>query len=69
MQVKFKINTEKIEWKGVKKVNNVECTQDHTTALCVVRVWKSWRVGVGRVYRWSDFEQTAQKINPLNVIT
>ena len=65
-------HTEKIEWKGVKKINNVEYIQDHTTASTTapseVRVWQSWRVGVGKVYRWADFEQTVQKINLLNVL-
>jgi hypothetical protein len=64
-------HTEKIEWKGVKQINNIEYTQIHTAQSSKisteVRVWQSWRIGPGKVYKWSDFEQTVQKITPLNV--
>ena len=64
-------HTHKAEWKGVKKINNIEYTQGYTTSSTTmpseVRVWQSWKVGPGKVYRWSDFEQTVQEISPLNV--
>ena len=46
---------EKIEWKGVKQLNNIEYVQYQTTSLATtsteVRVWQAWKVGPGKVYR------------------
>ena len=65
------LHAEKIEWKGVKQINNIEYTQNHTpqstTTSTEVRVWQYWQIGPGKVYRWSSFGQTVQKISPLNV--
>jgi hypothetical protein len=65
------IHTEKIEWKGVKQINNIEYTQGHTTqsvkTSTKVRVWQSWKIGSGKAYRWCDLEETVKKISPLNV--
>ncbi|CAM4748031.1 unnamed protein product [Rotaria magnacalcarata] len=64
-------HTEKIEWKGVKQINNIEYildfTPESTKPSIEVRAWQSWKIGPGKVYRWLDFEKTVQKINPLHI--
>ncbi|CAF5219348.1 unnamed protein product, partial [Rotaria magnacalcarata] len=65
------LHTEKIEWKGVKQINNIEYIQGQTTssinASTGVRVWQSWKVGTGQLYPLCDLEKNIVKINPLNV--
>ncbi|CAF4127583.1 unnamed protein product, partial [Rotaria magnacalcarata] len=62
---------EKVEWKGVKQINNIKYSQGDTTSTKTpggeICVWHSWKVGSGKIYRWSDFGTTVQKISPLNV--
>lgn len=64
-------HTNKTEWKGVKKINSIEYTQGYTTSSTrmpsEIRVWQSWKVGPGKVYHSSDFEQIVQEISPLNI--
>jgi len=66
-----KLHNEKVEWSGVKQINNIEYLQVNSnrarTLNTQVRVWQSWRIGPGKVYRWSDFENTVRTISPLNV--
>lgn len=64
--------TEKIEWTGVKQINNLEYIQGDTTnpskTLTKVIAWQSWKIGSGKVYFEGDLQQTIKKITPLNVI-
>ena len=61
--------TDKIEWKRVKQINNIEYIPEHTTKSATfsskICVWQAWKVSPGQLYRSSDLEQTV-KISPLN---
>ncbi|CAF1460275.1 unnamed protein product, partial [Rotaria sordida] len=65
------IHNEKIEWKGVKQINNIEYIQHQTTSSTKtsteVRVWQYWKIGPGKLYRLCDLQKNNVKINPLNV--
>ncbi|CAF3157820.1 unnamed protein product, partial [Rotaria sp. Silwood2] len=65
------IHNEKIEWKGVKQINNIEYIQRQTTSSTKksteLRVWQYWKVGPGKLYRLCDLQKNNVKINPLNV--
>ncbi|CAF4216884.1 unnamed protein product [Adineta steineri] len=67
------IHTEKIQWKGVKQINNIEYIQGEPNqsieASTKVRLWQSWKVGPGKVHRWNDFEKTVTKVCPLKIIS
>lgn len=65
------IYNEKIEWKGVKQINNIEYIQGQTASSrktsTEIRVWQSWKVGPGKLYRLCDLQKHNVKINTLNV--
>ncbi len=53
--------TSKVEWKGVKQMNNIEYFQDHTakstTLSSKMLVWQAWKIGSGKLYRWCDMNK------------
>jgi hypothetical protein len=61
---------EKIEWKGVKQFNNIEYQQGGLVrgklTPTEVRVWKSWKIGIRRVYKWNELESSVSTISSLN---
>ncbi|CAF3317413.1 unnamed protein product [Rotaria sp. Silwood2] len=65
------VHNEKIEWKGVKQINNIEYIQHQTTSSTKtsteLRVWQYWKVGPGKLYRLCDLQKNNIKINLLNV--
>ncbi|CAF1174941.1 unnamed protein product [Adineta ricciae] len=66
------VHTDKIKWNGVKQINNIEYIQGEreqsVEASTKVRMWQSWKIGPGKVYRWEDFENVVVKICPLKII-
>lgn len=66
-----KLHKETIEWKGVKKINNIEYVPGHITPSGTtpteIRTWNAWKIGPGKKYQWNDMEQTVKEISPLNV--
>ncbi len=67
------IHTDKIKWNGVKQINNIEYIRGETKqpveASTKVRMWQSWKIGPGKVYRWKDFGNAVIKICPLKIIS
>jgi hypothetical protein len=63
-------HAEKIERKGVKQFNNIEYKQGSLVrgklTPTEVRVWKSWKIGIGRVYKWNELESCVSTISSLN---
>ncbi|CAF1351374.1 unnamed protein product [Didymodactylos carnosus] len=54
-------NVQKIEWPGVSNFHNIEYTSNE------VRVWRSWKIGEGKPFKWSKIS-ALKSINVLNSI-
>lgn len=67
------MHVEKVEWKGVKQMNNIQYRRDDqersNQAPIEIRAWQAYDIGVGRTYQWSDFETTVQQISLLRIIS
>lgn len=67
------MHTESIEWKGVKQINNIMYTRNNidrsNETEINIRVWQSYKIGVGKCYRWSDLNSVVTRISRLHVTT
>jgi len=54
-------NVEKIEWPGISSFHNIQYTSDE------VRVWRSWKIGEGKIFKWSKIP-ALKSINVLKSI-
>lgn len=65
------MHTDNVEWKGVKQINNIIYTRsniDRSSRPSInVRVWQSYRIGVGKYHEWSDLDSVVATISHLHV--